>query len=365
MYASILDPLYRVVSAILAAFYEFSHSFTISIALLTLAIGILVMPLTLKSTKSMLEMQKIQPEVKKLQDQYKGDVQARNEAMMALYKEHSVNPLGGCVPMLLPLPVFIVMYRTVHGLTRLCTTKLISGNPAYAGKNPGSFCPDHIKSSARLFRDLVGKTKMSSFGLDLAQSAKTQIANNIVRGLPYLLLVLVVGATGYYQQRQVTVRNTGQPVNPQQQMLLRIMPAGFALFSLIFPAALIVYFIVGNLSRIAQNAYITRRFYGEDGLGHQVSRLRAEAGGDKPSTGAKGALAKFTAPSVSPSPNRPNPTKSKAMTPPKGAATPPKGAGSPAAATKKDAGAPGRVRPTPPNRARPATTRPAPRPKKS
>ena len=359
MYASILDPLYRVVSAILAAFYEFSHSFTISIALLTLAIGILVMPLTLKSTKSMLEMQKIQPEVKKLQDQYKGDVQGRNDAMMALYKEHGVNPLGGCVPMLLPLPVFIVMYRTVHGLTRLCSDKLIKGNAAYTDAKPGTFCPDHIKSSARLFRDLVGRTKMSSFGLDLAQSAKTQIANNIVRGLPYLLLVLVVGATGYYQQRQVTVRNTGQPVNPQQQMLLRIMPAGFALFSLIFPAALIVYFIVGNLSRIAQNAYITRRFYGEDGLGHQVGRLRAEAS-DKPASAAKGAAAK----AVTPSTNRPNPTKSKAVTAPKGAATPPKGAGSPAAA-KKDAGAPGRPRPTPPNRARPATTRPAPRPKKS
>jgi YidC/Oxa1 family membrane protein insertase len=364
MFASILDPLYQVVSAVLAAFYQFSHSFAVSIGLLTLAIGILVLPLTLKSTKSMLEMQKIQPEVKKLQDQYKGDVQARNEAMMALYKEHGVNPLGGCVPMLLPLPVFMVMYRTVHGLTRLCNAKLLE-QPKYASLKAATFCPEHITATSRLFKDLAGRTQMRSFGLDLAQSAKTQIANNLVRGLPYLFLVLVVGATGYYQQRQVTVRNTGQPVNPQQQMLLRVMPAGFALISLVFPAALIVYFIVGNVSRIAQNGYITRRFYGEDGLGHQVSRMRAAATDDKAGAGGKNGT-KAALPATS----RPRPTNAKAATPPKGSATPAKGSatpgkGSTGPSSKKDVAPVARQRPTPPNRARPGTPRPTPRPKKS
>jgi YidC/Oxa1 family membrane protein insertase len=360
MFASLLDPLYELVSKVLAAFYQFSHSFTISIALLTLAIGILVLPLTLKSTKSMLEMQKIQPEVKKLQDQYKGDVQARNEAMMALYKEHGVNPLGGCVPMLLPLPVFIVMYRTVRGLTRVCSEKLLS-QAKYANLKVGTFCPEHINPSTRLFKDLVGRTTMKSFGLDLAASAKTQIANNLVKGLPYLLLVLVVGATGYYQQRQVTVRNTGQPVNPQQQMLLKVMPAGFALFSLIFPAALIVYFITGNLSRIAQNGYITRRFYGENGLGHQVAKLRTETTDDKSGSDKPG---KSGGPAGPKGTNRPAPSNGKAVTPPKGATTPPanKNAGPTGA---KPAGPTGKQRPTPPNRERPDRPRPTPKPKKS
>jgi YidC/Oxa1 family membrane protein insertase len=273
--SSILDPIYSFVSAILAVFYGATRSYAISIALLTIVIMVVVLPLTLKSTKSMLEMQQLQPELKKLQQQYT-DMQQRNEAMMALYKEHNVSPLGGCVPMLLPLPVFIVMWRIIRGMTRVCTTKLLT-QPKYASLPLNSFCPEHIKETSRLFKDLAGKTKMLSFGLDLSQPALETIKNNVVRGIPYVLLVLLVTASSYYQQRQVTLRNANASVNPQQQMLLKVFPLITGAFSLFFPAALIMYWLVQNVFRIGQNAYITRRFYGEGGLGHKAAQASQAA----------------------------------------------------------------------------------------
>lgn len=276
MIASILDPIYQFVSTILAAFYGATNSYAIAIALLTVLIMIVVLPLTLKSTKSMLEMQQLQPELKKLQQQYT-DMQQRNEAMMALYKEHNVSPLGGCVPMLLPLPVFIVMYRAIRGLTRVCNDKLLA-DPKYTSLGKiGGFCPEHISASSSLFNSLVGRTKMVSFGLDLSQPALETIRNNVLKGLPYVMLVLLVTASSYYQQRQVTVRSAGQQVNPQQQMLLKVFPLITGLFSLFFPAALIMYWLVQNVFRIGQNSYITRRFYGEGSLGHKAAEAAATA----------------------------------------------------------------------------------------
>src|SRR5205085_3413277 len=89
-------PMFQLIANVLAWFYDLVPNYAAAIALLTLAIMILLTPLTLKSTKSMLELQRLQPEVRRLQQQYKGDRQRLNEEMMALYKEHRINPLGGC-----------------------------------------------------------------------------------------------------------------------------------------------------------------------------------------------------------------------------------------------------------------------------
>ena len=80
---------------------------------------VIVTPLTLKGTRSMIAMQQLQPELKKLQVKYKDDRQKLNEEMMKFYKEHNINPVGGCLPLLVQMPVFIVLYRVLHGLTQL------------------------------------------------------------------------------------------------------------------------------------------------------------------------------------------------------------------------------------------------------
>ena len=78
---------------------------------------LIITPLTLKSTKGMLEMQRLAPEMRKLQQQHRNDRQKLNEEMMKLYQEHKVNPMASCLPLLAQMPVFIIMFRILHGLT--------------------------------------------------------------------------------------------------------------------------------------------------------------------------------------------------------------------------------------------------------
>ena len=99
---------------VLAWFYALTHNYAIAIALLTLCVMVLLTPLTLKGTKCMLQMQQLQPEMKRLQAEHKGDRQKLNEEMMALYKENNINPLSGCLPLLLQAPVFFILYRVLR-----------------------------------------------------------------------------------------------------------------------------------------------------------------------------------------------------------------------------------------------------------
>ena len=89
-----------------------------AIILLTLLVMVVLTPLTLKGTRSMMMMQQLQPEMKKLQARYKDDRQKLNEEMLKFYKENNINPLGGCLPLLIQMPVFLILYQVLRGLTR-------------------------------------------------------------------------------------------------------------------------------------------------------------------------------------------------------------------------------------------------------
>src|SRR4029079_18485064 len=119
-----------------AWFYDLVPDYGVAIVLLTLTVMLLLMPLTLKGTRSMLALQRLQPEMKKLQQKHKDDKQALNEAMMAFYKEHKINPLGGCLPMIMQTPVFIVLYRIIRGLTHT---------------SEGELTPQYIAHTSRLY----------------------------------------------------------------------------------------------------------------------------------------------------------------------------------------------------------------------
>src|SRR5674476_1529619 len=115
----IFQPLLDMVGGILAFFYSVIPSYPIDVALLTIVIMALLTPLTVKSTKNMAAMQALGPEMKKLQQKYKGAENRAllNEEMMKLYKEHKVNPASGCLPMLLQMPAFLVLYDVIRGIT--------------------------------------------------------------------------------------------------------------------------------------------------------------------------------------------------------------------------------------------------------
>ena len=257
------DGLFEVIAKTLSVFYDLLPNYAVSIALLTLVVMIVTTPFTLKGTRSMIQMQRLQPEMRRLQLKYKDDRQKLNEELMAFYKEHNVNPLGGCLPLLLQAPIFFLLFQVVQGLTRL-------------GED-GTFNPKHLDESSALFRSLDPAKEMMAFGVDLAESASKSLGEGFVHGLPHVILVAIVAVTSYYQQKQIQGRNPNAEMPPQQKMLMRLMPAMFVVFAFVAPSALVVYFVTSNLYRIGMQAYITRTLYhGDDSLGAQAQRAAAE-----------------------------------------------------------------------------------------
>src|ERR1051325_2546759 len=108
--------MFQILAWLISICYQLIPNYGIAIALMTIIVMAVLTPLTWKSTRSMLEMQRLQPEMKKLQQKHKDDRQKLNEEMMAFYKEHKINPVTGCLPMLIQMPVFFIMYRVIRGL---------------------------------------------------------------------------------------------------------------------------------------------------------------------------------------------------------------------------------------------------------
>ena len=281
---------------LVSQFYSLTHNYAIAIALVAFAVMVLVTPLTLKSTKGMLEMQRLQPEMKRLQAQYRGDRQKLNEEMMKLYQEHKVNPLASCLPLVIQMPVFFIMYRVLRGLSRLHTCTASSTVAFCKGVANGVqvFDPDHVSKSSDLYRSLAGKTEMLSFGLDLSKSPAHFISESVGKGLIYATLVVILGLLYFVQQKMVASRAAVSPtMSATQAKLMQYLPVIFAVFQIFFLTGLVIYYITQAIFRIGQNLYITKRFYGhENSLGRQAQaageRAREEAkanGGDKESGG--------------------------------------------------------------------------------
>jgi YidC/Oxa1 family membrane protein insertase len=243
----ILDPLYAALGHTLAWFYGFVGDYGLSIVLLTIAVRVLLIPLTIKQIKSMQAMQRLQPEIKRLQQKYKDDRQKLNEETMKFYRENKVNPLSGCLPLLLQMPLFIVLYRLINDLVPKSTAGAVSGGPK------------HIPKGSELYDALVKEAgTMKAWGMDLAERA-TKVSG-LGKAWPYYLLIGFVVATGWYQQRQTMARQTrdGGPVNQQMQMMGKIFPIFFGFISLTIPAGVVVYFAASNLFQIAQQAVMFR-----------------------------------------------------------------------------------------------------------
>lgn len=291
----------------MSVFYSWTHSYAISIALMSVVLMIILTPLTLKSTKGMLEMQRLQPEMRRIQAEFRSDRQKMNEAMMSLYQEHKVNPLSSCLPILAQLPIFIVMFRVMHGLTN---------------KVDGTFDPLHLSKTNELYLALKGMTEMRSFGLDLALRPVEAVNKSFWIGLIYIGLVALLAGVYFVQQRMVAARMSSPTMSATQAKIFQYMPVAFSVFQVFLPTALVVYYFTQAVIRIGQQAYITRRFYGSDeSLGRQ-----AQAAGQRAREIAKDEKTKKSAPS--------GPTVSRRVTPPKGGAMQPRPASPPSKSGK-------------------------------
>jgi len=256
--------LLNALGSSLAFFYDIIPEYGIAIILLTLAVSILLFPLTLKQTKSMRAMQLIQPEVKRLQKEHKGDREELNKRLMELYKERGVNPAAGCLPMFIQMPIWFALYRVLWqgaGVPEDSTLAEVFGRAS-----------DALDAGAAITAPVFDHVTFLGMNLLVSPSQAVDFSN-ILGSLPYLVLLALIVAAGYYQQVQMTSqRKSTSNDEPSSQMegmqkAMKFMPIVFGFISWSFVAGLGLYFATSNLFRIGQQAVILR--LGDDGDGEK------------------------------------------------------------------------------------------------
>ncbi len=247
---SIFDPVYNFFGTILAFFYGIIPNLGISIILLTVLVMLVMFPLTAKQAKSMLAMQRAQPEIKKLQAKYKQDRAKLNEEMMKFYQENKINPLAGCLPLLVQMPVFLALFRVMRDPYK----HIPKSSDLYA-----AFCTGpkgHLYTNQCNLPKLGLPNPQEFLGMNLSQHA-TAVTGGFLDALPYFILVGLVVVTGFLQARQS--RRNAPNMNSQMAIITSVLPIAFGLFSLQFPAGLVLYFLVSNTWRLGQQELIMHK----------------------------------------------------------------------------------------------------------
>ncbi len=250
---------------LLQAFYGFTGNYGVAIILLTVLIKMVLLPLTIKQTRSMIAMQKIQPEIKKLQEKYKDDKEKLSQEMMKFYKENKVNPLGGCLPLILQLPVFFALF-TVLRKYLLTPPVIIIGNTFQVIQN----LP---QETAAALNNIPFFKSASFLWIDnLADS--TRIAD------PYFILIALLALTTWYSQKQVMT-------DPRQKNMMIIMPIITAFISWSLPAGVVLYWLTTNALQIGQQFAME---YYDKKHPKEVPKTKAEkkAAAEKEKTPVKG-----------------------------------------------------------------------------
>ncbi|MBD3805881.1 membrane protein insertase YidC [Sulfuricurvum sp.] len=193
-----------------------------AIIALTILIRILLYPLTHKGMVSMQKIKDIAPKIKEVQEKYKGDPARMNAAVMEMYKKHGANPLGGCLPLLLQIPVFFAIYRVLLNAV-----------------------------------ELQGAPWMGWI-------------SDLSRMDPYFILPILMGATMYYQQK-ITPSNFTDPL---QEKIFKFLPLIFTFFFFTFPAGLVLYWFVNNLFSIAQQYLVNKQFESARAARHEAHLAR-------------------------------------------------------------------------------------------
>jgi len=186
-------------------FHRYVGNYGIAIIIITVILKAFFFPLTHKSYKSMKGMQKIQPEMAKLREKYKDDRDAMNKAVMELYREHKVNPMGGCLPMIVQIPVFFALYKSLM------------------------------------------------FSIELRHAPFFFWITDLADKDPYYVTPVIMGITMFVQQKM-----TPSNMDPMQQKMMLALPVVFTFMFLSFPSGLVLYWLVNNVLTIGQQMYINK-----------------------------------------------------------------------------------------------------------
>ena len=252
---SIFHPLFVVLAAVLAAIYGLTASYGLAIVLLTVVIMTLLMPLTVRSTRSMMAMQRLQPRITRLQQEYKGSENREqlNRELMRVYKEEGINPAGSCLPLLLQLPILVVLYDLIKGLSTTLITTVRGHSVAVAQ-------PRYIPTSSRMYHQLVANHgAMNWFGINLALRPFS-IHAQWFAVLPSLALVLIAVGLQYVLLAQMKKRSpAAAQANPQMRTMQKFLPILYASLYLAVPGAVVLYTVVSTAIRIGTQLVLSRR----------------------------------------------------------------------------------------------------------
>ena len=186
-------------------FYGYVGNYGVAIIIITIILKAFFFPLTHKSYKSMKGIQKIQPEMAKLREKFKDDRDAMNKAVMELYREHKVNPMGGCLPMVVQIPVFFALYKSLM------------------------------------------------FSIELRHAPFYLWVTDLADKDPYYVTPVIMGITMFIQQKM-----TPSQMDPMQQKMMLALPVVFTFMFLSFPSGLVLYWLVNNVLTIGQQMYINK-----------------------------------------------------------------------------------------------------------
>lgn len=274
---------------LLAEIYDLIPNFGVTIIVLTIIIRLVLLPLGMKQIRSMQNMQVIQPKVKGIQQKYKGNRQKQQEETMKLYKEHGVNPLSGCWPVLLQFPILIAMYSVVRfpqhppHLPEASELRTRIERQIFEGEQVGG--TDFLSANLLCSALQAGNEAKFTDPQDKSQTITLDCGKGIPARIPYYAFAVLMFATTYYQQRQMQKASPPGAQSQQQQILLKVMPLMFGVFGFTFPAGLVVYWTTSNFWQIGQQAFMLRRRPSAESL------ATATANGPKKKAPRKGFMA--------------------------------------------------------------------------
>jgi len=203
--------------------YKAIPNYGIAIIILTLITKILLWPLGTKSYKSMNKMKKLQPLMAEIRERYKGDKKKMNEEVMNLYRTYKVNPAGGCLPMILQIPVFFALYRMLYEAIELRHAPFLLW-----------------------INDLSAPDRLFSFGFSIPFMEPPY-------GIP--VLTIIMGASMFLQQKM-----SPAPGDPNQAKIMMLMPIIFTVIFINFSSGLVLYWLVNNLLSMGQQYYVSRKY---------------------------------------------------------------------------------------------------------
>ncbi len=212
------DPIAKPLLYLLNFMYKYVHNYGVCIILLTILIKLLFWPLAHKSAQSMKTMQKLQPKLQKLKEKYGDDKERLNKELMQLYKTYKVNPMSGCLPMLLQIPVFFALYKVLLQAIELRHAPFMLW-----------------------INDLSAPDRLMIPGIEIP----------MVGGLP--VLTLLMGASMYLQQKM-----SPSSLDPTQAKMMQLLPVVFTFMFINFPSGLVLYWLVNNILSIVQQYYVNK-----------------------------------------------------------------------------------------------------------